>query len=91
MFASMADIKPVHVPCKGSAQAATDLLSGRVQMSIPGTRAMVEHVGAGKLKALATTGVARSPSLTDVPTLAESGLPSHSAYAWMGLLAPKET
>ena len=91
MFASMADIKPVHVPYKGSAQATTDLLGGTVQMSIPGTQAMVRHVKAGKLKALATTGVARSPSLPDVPTLAESGLPGYSAYVWMGLLAPKGT
>ena len=91
MFASMADIKPVHVPYKGSAQATTDLLGGTVQMSIPGTQAMVKHVKAGKLKALATTGVTRSPSLPDVPTLAESGLPGYSAYVWMGLLAPKGT
>ena len=91
MFASMADIKPVHVPYKGSAQAVTDLLGGTVQMSIPGTQAMVKHVKAGKLKALATTGVTRSPSLPDVPTLAESGLPGYSAYVWMGLLAPKGT
>ncbi len=91
MFASMADIKPVHVPYKGSAQAVTDLLGGTVQMSIPGTQAMVKHVKVGKLKALATTGVTRSPSLPDVPTLAESGLPGYSAYVWMGLLAPKGT
>jgi len=91
MFASMADIKPVHVPYKGSAQATTDLLGGTVQMSIPGTQAMVKHVKVGKLKALATTGVTRSPSLPDVPTLAESGLPGFSAYVWMGLLAPKGT
>lgn len=91
MFASMADLKPVHVPYKGSAQATTDLLGGTVQMSIPGTQAMVKHVKAGKLKALATTGVTRSPALPDVPTLAESGLPGYSAYVWLGLLAPKGT
>ncbi len=91
MFASMAGIKPMHVPYKGSAQATTDLLGGTVQMSIPGTQAMVKHIRAGKLKALATTGVARSPSLPEVPTLAESGLPGYSAYVWMGLLAPKGT
>jgi tripartite-type tricarboxylate transporter receptor subunit TctC len=91
MFASMAGILPVHVPYKGSAQATTDLLGGTVQMSIPGTQAMVKHVKAGKLKALATTGVTRSPSLPDVPTLIEAGLPGYSAYVWMGLLAPKGT
>jgi len=91
MFASMANIKPVHVPYKGSGQATTDLLGGTVQMAIPGTQAMVKHIKAGKLKPLATTGVARSPQLPDVPTLAESGLKDYSAYVWMGLLAPKGT
>jgi tripartite-type tricarboxylate transporter receptor subunit TctC len=91
MFASMADIKPVHVPYKGSGQATTDLLAGTVQMSIPGTQAMLKHISAGKLKPLATTGVARSPLLPDVPTLAESGFKDYSAYVWMGLLAPKGT
>jgi len=91
MFASMANIKPVHVPYKGSGQATTDLLGGTVQMAVPGTQAMVKHIKAGKLKPLATTGVARSPQLPDVPTLAESGLKDYSAYVWMGLLAPKGT
>lgn len=91
MFASMADIKPVHVPYKGSGQATTDLLAGTVQMSIPGTQAMLKHIKAGKLKALATSGVTRSTQLPEVPTLAESGLKDYSAYVWMGLLAPKGT
>lgn len=91
MFASMAGIKPVHVPYKGSGQATTDLLGGTVQMAIPGTQAMVKHIKAGKLKPLATTGVTRSPQLPDVPTLAESGLKDYAAYVWMGLLAPKGT
>jgi len=91
MFTSMAGIQPVHVPYKGSGQATTDLLAGTVQMSIPGTQAMLKHISAGKLKALATTGVARSPLLPDVPTLAESGYKDYSAYVWMGLLAPKGT
>jgi tripartite-type tricarboxylate transporter receptor subunit TctC len=91
MFTSMADIKAVHVPYKGSGQATTDLLAGTVQMSIPGTQAMLKHIAAGKLKPLATTGVARSPLLPNVPTLAETGLKDYSAYVWMGLLAPKGT
>jgi tripartite-type tricarboxylate transporter receptor subunit TctC len=60
-------------------------------MAIPGTQAMVRHIKGGKLKALATTGVTRSPQLPDVPTLAETGLKGYSAYVWMGLLAPKGT
>ncbi len=91
MFASMAGINVVHVPYRGSGQATTDLLGGTVQMSLPGTQAMVKHIKEGKLRALATTGVTRSPQLPDVPTLAESGLSGYSAYVWMGLLAPKGT
>ena len=91
MFASMAGINVVHVPYRGSGQATTDLLGGTVQMSLPGTQAMVKHIKGGKLRALATTGVTRSPQLPDVPTLAESGLSGYSAYVWMGLLAPKGT
>jgi len=91
MFASMAGIKLMHVPYKGSGQATTDLLAGTVPMAIPGTAGMVSHIKAGKLRPLATTGVTRSPQLPDVPTLAESGLAGYSAYVWMGLLAPKGT
>ena len=91
MFASMAGIKLTHVPYKGSGQATTDLLAGTVSMSMPGTQAMLKHIKGGKLRALATTGVTRSPQLPDVPTLAESGLKGYSAYVWMGLLAPKGT
>jgi tripartite-type tricarboxylate transporter receptor subunit TctC len=91
MFASMAGVTLTHVPYKGSGQATTDLLAGTVPMSMPGTAAMVKHIKAGKLKALATTGTQRSTQLPDVPTLAESGLAGYSAYVWMGLLAPKGT
>lgn len=91
MFASMAGIQLTHVPYKGSGQATTDLLAGTVPMSVPGTNGMVKHVRAGKLRALATTGTARSTQLPDVPTIAESGYPGYSAYVWMGLLAPKGT
>ena len=91
MFASMAGIQLTHVPYKGSGQAVTDLLAGTVPMAVPGAAAMVKHVRAGKLRALATTGVARAAQLPEVPTLAESGFAGYSAYVWMGLLAPKGT
>jgi tripartite-type tricarboxylate transporter receptor subunit TctC len=80
-----------HVPYRGSGQATTDLLSGVVAMSIPGTAGMVGHITAGKLRALAVTGAGRSPLLPDVPTVMESGVPDYEAYVWMGLLAPKGT
>jgi tripartite-type tricarboxylate transporter receptor subunit TctC len=91
LFASMAGITLTHVPYKGSGQAVTDLLAGTVPMALPGAAAMVKHVKAGKLRALATTGAQRAAQLPDVPTLAESGFAGYAAYVWMGLLAPKGT
>jgi tripartite-type tricarboxylate transporter receptor subunit TctC len=80
-----------HVPYRGSAQATTDLIGGRVAVAIPGTAGMVGHIKAGKLRALAVTGAHRSPQLPDVPTLQELGVKGYEAYVWMGLLAPKGT
>ena len=91
MFASMAGINLVHVPYKGSGQATNDLIAGVVPMAVPGSQAMVKHIEAGKLRALATTGSKRAKALPNVPTLDESGLKGYSAYVWMGLLAPKGT
>ena len=91
MLASRTGMKMNHVPYRGSGQATTDLLAGVVAMAIPGTAGMVGHIRAGKLRALAVTGVKRSPQLPDVPTVIESGVPGYEAYVWMGLLAPKGT
>ena len=91
MLASKTGMKMNHIPYKGSGQATTDLLAGVVAMAIPGTAGMVSHIKAGKLRALAVTGAARSPQLPDVPTVMESGVPEYEAYVWMGLLAPKGT
>jgi tripartite-type tricarboxylate transporter receptor subunit TctC len=91
MFASMADISMSHVPYRGSGQATTDLIGGQVLVSIPGLAGMLGHIKAGRLRALAVTGVQRSPQLPQVPTLAESGLKGYSAYVWLGLLAPRGT
>ncbi len=90
-FASMAGVKLVHVPYRGSGQATTDLLGGTVPMSMPGTAGMVAHIKAGKLRPLATSGTTRAAQLPDVPTMAEAGVKGYSAYVWMGLLAPKGT
>jgi tripartite-type tricarboxylate transporter receptor subunit TctC len=91
LLASRTGMKMNHIPYKGSGQATTDLLAGVVSVSIPGTAGMVGHIKAGKLRALAVTGAARSPQLPDVPTVMESGVPNFEAYVWMGLLAPKGT
>ena len=90
-FKSMARIDLLHVPYKGTGQAVTDLLAGQVDLLFAPAQAVIQHVRAGKLKALATTGAKRAETLPDLPTVAESGLPGYEAVGWFGLLAPAAT
>jgi tripartite-type tricarboxylate transporter receptor subunit TctC len=91
MYESMAGVKMVHVPYKGIAPAITDLLGGQVQLMFGTVVALVPHIQAGKLRALAVTSRKRSPLLPEVPTLAESGLPDYQAGSWYGIEAPTGT
>lgn len=91
LFKAMAGIDIVHVPYKGSAGARTDVLGGQLEMMFDAVPTMAEHIKAGKVKALATTGKARSAVLPDVPTMAEAGVPGYEATIWLGLVAPKGT
>jgi len=91
MFLGQAGLKMVHVPYRGSGPALLDVLSGQVPVFMPGLAAMVSHIRAHELRALAITGDTRSPLLPNVPTIAESGFPGFSAYVWSGLVAPKGT
>ncbi|HEY7663187.1 MAG TPA: tripartite tricarboxylate transporter substrate binding protein [Xanthobacteraceae bacterium] len=81
----------VHVPFAGLAPALTALLSGNVQFMITSTGAATPHIASGKLRALATTSLERSPRLPDVPTMAELGYPGFHVVAWCGLAAPAQT
>jgi tripartite-type tricarboxylate transporter receptor subunit TctC len=91
MYESMANVRMVHVPYKGIAPALTDLLSGEVQLMFGTVVALVPHIQAGKLRALAVTSRSRSALLPDVPTLAESGVPEYEAGSWYGVMAPAGT
>lgn len=91
LFKAMADISLVHVPYKGSAGARTDVLGGQLEMMFDAIPTMSEHIKAGKVKALATTGLVRSAVLPDVPTMAEAGVPGYEATIWLGVMAPKGT
>lgn len=91
LFKSMSGTYLVHIPYKGSSGARTDLLGGQVDLMFDAVTTMVEQVKVGKVKAIATTGKARSAVLPDVPTVHESGVPNYEATIWLGLLAPKGT
>jgi tripartite-type tricarboxylate transporter receptor subunit TctC len=91
MYESMAGVAMVHVPYKGLAPALVDLLSGEVQAMFSSVVAIVPHIRAGRLRALAVTGQRRSPLMPEVPTLDESGLPGYQAGSWYGMLAPAGT
>jgi len=79
----------IHVPYKGGAPAITDLVAGHAEASFQNLNAVIGQIKAGKLKVLAITGDKRSPLLTDVPTLSESGVKGVVVYSWQGIAAPK--
>jgi tripartite-type tricarboxylate transporter receptor subunit TctC len=78
-------------PYQGSPQAVTDLLAGRVSMMFSPASAVLPHVEAGKLKALASAASRRPSIAPDLPTMAEAGLPDFDASIWFGLMAPAGT
>jgi tripartite-type tricarboxylate transporter receptor subunit TctC len=81
----------MHVPYKGTSDATTDLVSGRVGFMFDAISAMGPHIRQGRLAALAVTGHERSPLLPEVPSLKELGHPELATYAWAGVLAPART
>jgi tripartite-type tricarboxylate transporter receptor subunit TctC len=89
LFKSMAGVKMLHVPYKGSAPAVSDLLAGQINLMFDSS--VAPYVKSGKLRALAVTSAKRSPVLPDVPTMAQAGLPGYEATAWFGILAPAGT
>jgi len=91
LFKSMAKVDMLHVPYKGTGQAVTDLLAGQIDLLFAPSQAVLQHVKAGRLKALATTGATRPETLPDLPTVAEAGVPGYAAVGWFGLLAPVAT
>ena len=91
LFKAMAGVSILHIPYKGSSGARTDVLGGQVDLMFDAVTTMTEHVRAGKVKAIGTTGATRSAVMPDVPTIAEAGVPGYEATIWLGLMAPKNT
>jgi tripartite-type tricarboxylate transporter receptor subunit TctC len=86
-----AGIKLNHIPYKGGGPAMTDLLGGQVQVHMNVPPNLIPNIKAGRLKGLAVSGEARLPTLPDVPTFTEAGLPAFTLTNWQGVLAPAAT
>jgi tripartite-type tricarboxylate transporter receptor subunit TctC len=90
LFKMMTGVNILHVPYRGTAPALTDLLAGEVHVMSAPVSASIEHIRAGKLRALAVTSATRMEALPDVPTMAEF-LPGFEATFWTGIGGPKDT
>jgi tripartite-type tricarboxylate transporter receptor subunit TctC len=88
LFKMMTGVVMVHVPYRGDAPALTDLIGGQVQVMFGSIPPSVEHIRAGKLRALAVTTATRSEALPDIPTVSDF-VPGYEASAWYGIGAPR--
>ena len=91
MFKSMTKTFMVHIPYKGSAPVVTDLLAGQVDVMFDNLPNVIQHVKAGKMKALGVSTVKRSPLAPEVPSISEAGVPGYDLSVWFGVLAPAGT
>jgi tripartite-type tricarboxylate transporter receptor subunit TctC len=91
MFRTMTGTEMLHVPYKGSVEALADLMTGRVQLMFDAGLTALPQARAGKLRVLGMTGSKRSPSIPEIPTIAESGVPGYAGEFWFGVVAPAGT
>lgn len=89
LFRYMTKTDFVHVPYRGGAPAMTDLLGGRIDFLFDSLGTAHQHLPTGKVRALAVTSTARNPSLPDVPSVAEAGVPGYSSVPWYTISAPR--
>ena len=91
LFRSTAKVNLVHVPFKGGGPAITSLVAGETNMMISNIVTLQPHIKAGRMRALAVTGVTRAKSLPELPTIAEAGVPGAEFDGWYGLLVTAGT
>jgi tripartite-type tricarboxylate transporter receptor subunit TctC len=91
LFKSMAGVKLVHVPYKGTGQALADLLAGQIPVLFGNILSCLPYVKAGRLRALAVTSSERSAAMPELPSIAEAGVPGYNTTTWHGWLAPAGT
>ena len=90
-FKMMSGTDILHVPYKGGAQAATDVMSGQVQLMFDPASGVAPHVRSGRLRGLGVTGTMRTKAFPDLPTIAESGVPGYEVTTWGGIIMPMGT
>lgn len=90
-FTALTGVKMLHVPYRGSGPAVTDLLGGQVDFMFDSITSARPHIQAGKLRAIAITTKTRSPSMPDVPTVAEAGVPGYEVSPWFATFMPAGT
>jgi tripartite-type tricarboxylate transporter receptor subunit TctC len=91
LFKSLAHVDMNHIPYKGGAPAANDVIGGQVELMFSPIPVAMPHVKSGRLRALAVTGSKRWPTSPDLPTVAESGVPGYDVTGWYGIVAPART
>ena len=91
MFTNLASINTVHVPYKGGGPMAGSVVAGESQWAIAPAAALMGHVKAGRMRALAISSKQRSPILPDLPTIDEAGVPGYEFTSWNGIFAPRGT
>jgi tripartite-type tricarboxylate transporter receptor subunit TctC len=89
LLASMAGFKPNHVPYKGTGPALSDTIGGQTNALLGSVSTTLQHVRAGRLRALAVTTARRIPAEPDLPTVMEAGVPGYETTLWHGLIGPK--
>ena len=91
LFKVMSGTNLNHIPYKGSAPAVTDLIGGQVEALFDNVPNVIQHIKAGRLRALAITSPKRSAALPEVPTVDEAGVPGYQVQVWFGIVAPAAT
>ena len=91
LLKTMAQVDIVHVPYKGGGPMLIDLMGGQIPVGFDNLPSSMNHIRAGKIRALAVTTAKRWPGAPEIPTMAEAGVPGYEATAWFGLLAPANT
>ena len=91
LFLSMAGLRMVHVPYKGSGQGIIDVLAGHVPVMMPAVPTAITYIKAARLRAYGVSGAKRSSAAPEIPTIAEAGLPGYEATQWFGIVAPAGT